>query len=85
MLKHLAGRVDVRDKIVSPAVQHAKNVLAYIYEKVVLPYWMRLTLVSCLGALTRFLTLITFVAALKGVLVTINAEKHAAFLQKVWE
>jgi hypothetical protein len=46
---------------------------------------MRLTLVSCLGALTRFLTLITFVAALKGVLVTINAEKYAAYLQKMLE
>jgi len=85
MLKHLTEKSDVRDKIASPAVQHAKKVLAFIYEKVVLPYWMRLALVACLGALTRFLTLISFVAALKGVLVAINAEQYAAFLQKVLE
>ena len=85
MLKRLKEKNDVRDKIVSPAVQHAKKVLAFINENVIIPYWMRLMLVACLGALTRFLTLITFVAALKGVLVAIDSERYAAFLQKVLE
>ena len=39
--------------------------------------------VASLGALARFLNLLTFVGALKSVLVAINSNEYAAFLQRV--
>ncbi len=83
MLKRFTENRDNRAQLVRPAIQHAKTVLAFIYDNVVRENWPRLLYVASLGALSRFLNLLTFVGALKGVLVAINSDEYATFLQRV--
>jgi hypothetical protein len=83
MLKRYAENSDNRAQVVPPAVQHAKTVLAFVYDKVVRQNRARLMYVASLGALSRFLNLLAFVGALKGVLVAIKSDAYAAFLQRV--
>ena len=83
MLKRPTENSYIRAPVVPSAVKHAKTVLGFIYDKIVLPYPVLLSVVSALGAFSRFLSLLSFVAAFKAVFVAIAADTYAAHLQKL--
>lgn len=69
-------------KVLNPALTHVRAVLAFTLQHIVHRNWLSFLLVAMLGTLSRLLGLMSFVVALKGLLVTMRPETFVGVAQK---